>query len=804
MIVIPLSVALAGGILLAALTWDRFGPWCHLPFLVSLHDHPWAFHLVTALALVPLPLIYVWRTRPVVRRLSVVLYLFLGMGLYFARPFTPCLPPSHVGTVAHRVGEAGKEVVLSGVVSGWPEVRARDVRYWLSVDEIREYGRWRPLHGTVLVRAPRVPLYRYGDRVRVVGRLRLPPVFEDFDYRRYLARQGVHAIMTAYQVVPLDAGHGTAFWRFLYAVRERASAVIDATFPEPYAALANGILLGIESAIPRSLYEDFNATGTSHIIVISGFNIAIVTGLFMALFAPWLGKRRASGVAVVGIGLYVLLVGADAAVVRAGIMGGIWALSHMFGRRAYALNSLFASALLMLALNPLTLWDVGFQLSFLATLGLIVIVPLLQSPFARATERWVPKAWRGPVHDLFHEVLLVTLAAQIATTPLIVTTFGRVSLISLLANALILSVQPLIMIGAGISTLVGMVWLPLGKVLALVPLLPLVWTVNVVQVMARWPGAGLTTPEWVRALMPLFYVGWGVYLFGLYRRILRGEPLTPSWGLPLRFRPRGMPLPAYWWRAVILAMLSVPLVVTATTTFTATVRVLPGGDVVMQPNAAIAVFFPAQTERIYPNTPSSMPASLWVLTHTDVLTLARLRLLLQSGRPRLVITPPACVESAPCPDPLRLFLTSLDMGGIPRATMAPGQWGKVGDLRFTYLQAPDAVSGVAPMVVNLDGVEVVLPAGVPLSQQQAVARSLQLEGRTPRILPLPLPERGVWPDPAYLRVLHPSLVLFPEGATYPPASARAVKAYPALRYDPEKGAVLRIVEGTVMTLSAPR
>ncbi len=803
MLIIPLTVALAGGILLAALVWDAAGPWCHWPILIALHDRPLLFYLITALALAPLPLIYLNRTRILVRRLAVVLYVFVGIGLYVAHPFTPCLPNDHVGQLVLNMGERGEQVVVTGVVVGWPEVRARDVRYRLRVEEIR-WRRRRAVHGIVLVRAPRVPLYRYGDRVRVVGRLSLPPTFEDFDYRRYLAREGIHAVMKAHEIVPLDAGHGSPFWRALYTLRERASTVIDATLPEPYAALANGILLGIESTIPRALYDDFNATGTSHIIVISGFNIAIVTGLFMALFAPWLGQKRASGVAVVGIGLYVLLVGADAAVVRAGIMGGIWALSHIFGRRTQALNSLFASAFLMLALNPLTLWDVGFQLSFLATLGLIVIVPLLESPFREGLARLIPLAWRGPAYDLFHEAVVVTLAAQITTTPLIVTTFGRVSLISLLANALILSVQPLIMLGAGVSTLIGMVWLPLGKVLALIPLLPLMWTVKVVQVMARWPGASITAPNWVRNIMPLFYMGLAAYLAGMYGPLIRGESFNPFASMKWRVWPGIGSPPFRWGRMVALGAVGLPLLVTVTDVFTPTFTLLQGGDVLVRPHAGVAVLFPAQPKRPTSPMPSMVSQNIWVLTHTDTLSLARLRLLQQRILPRLVIAPLACVEGAPCPEALRLYLAGLDARGIPRASLAPGQWGTLGRLRFAYLLPADPPVEALPLVIRLDGVEFLLPPDMPLPQQKQVAEMLPPAGEVPRVLPLPLPEGGTWPDPTFLQALRPALLLLPEGATYPPAAAHAVQRFPTWVYDPQQGITLRVRNGEVTPLSAPR
>jgi competence protein ComEC len=355
------------------------------------------------------------------------------------------------------------------------------------------------------VRVPRYPARAYGERLAVTGQLETPPVFEGFDYRDYLARQGVYSTVRRPQVELLETGQGNPFWSVLHAFKARAQETIARTLPEPYAALLTGVLLGVEAGIPSDLYDRFNATGTSHVIVISGFNISIVSGLLMLVGTRAVGKRRAAWVAIGGIALYTILVGADAAVVRAGIMGGLYVLALYFGRQAEVRTSLILSAVVMTAANPYTLWDVGFQLSFAATAGLIWLVP----PLERAAGRWVV-ALIGREHasqamGLLSQGLVVTLAAQMTTGPLIVYHFGRFSLVSLLTNLLILPVQPLIMLAGGLATLAGLVWLPAGQLLAWLAWLPLAWTVTVVDVTAAAPFASVTLGRFSPWLLVLIY-----------------------------------------------------------------------------------------------------------------------------------------------------------------------------------------------------------------------------------------------------------------------------------------------------------
>jgi competence protein ComEC len=247
------------------------------------------------------------------------------------------------------------------------------------------------------------------------------------------------------------------------------------------------MLLGIEANIPDSLYDQFNATGTSHVIVISGTNVALLSGVIVAVAARMLGKRRALWPALGAIACYALLVGGDAAVVRASVMGGLFVTAAALNRRSTALVSLAAACMAMTLANPLALWDVGLQLSGAATAGLVLLAPVCA--------RWLhwllrqSPAWLRMAGE---DVLAVTVAASLATLPLALYHFGRLSLVSLPANLLIAPLQPLILFGGSAALLVGLAGQELlGGMLLWLPWLGLAWTVAVVRWTACLPFAAV-------------------------------------------------------------------------------------------------------------------------------------------------------------------------------------------------------------------------------------------------------------------------------------------------------------------------
>lgn len=235
-------------------------------------------------------------------------------------------------------------------------------------------------------------------------------------------------------------------------------SILQKALPEPMSSLAAGILLGVKTQIPTDFYQALVATGTLHIVAASGYNVMIVASVLMGIVSQVARRGMAVGVGIIGIVLYVLLAGASASVVRAGIMGSLTLIAYYFGRPAEARRLLWVTAMIMLLTDPLLILDVGFQLSVAATAGLLYLLPYISN--SRSL--------------ILREYLYPTLAATVATAPIIWWHFGRLSLISPVVNLLVLPAIPLIMGLSAITLVEGQIiaWL------AYVPLAYVVWVIR--------------------------------------------------------------------------------------------------------------------------------------------------------------------------------------------------------------------------------------------------------------------------------------------------------------------------------------
>jgi competence protein ComEC len=294
--------------------------------------------------------------------------------------------------------------------------------------------------------------------------------------------------------------------QLIYDYRARGLETVYALFPDPEASLLAGILLGVESGISPEVRQSFNQTGTTHIIAISGFNITIIASFFIAIFGRWLGIRRGAIAAGVSIAIYTILVGADAAVVRAAFMGGLALLARHLGRQADGMASLSAAAVAMTAINPLTLWDVGFQLSFAATLGLLLYSEPLKSWFEGFACRWLNQDQAERLAGPVSEYALFTLAAQVTTLPLSAYYFHRLSIVSFLTNPVILPVQPPVMILGGLAMIASTFWLPLGQPVAWVAWPFVAFTIRTVEFFAELPLASIPLGDISLPMVAGFYL----------------------------------------------------------------------------------------------------------------------------------------------------------------------------------------------------------------------------------------------------------------------------------------------------------
>lgn len=260
---------------------------------------------------------------------------------------------------------------------------------------------------------------------------------------------------------------GIDYWLVKIAqLRHWAVARLGRILPEPHASLAVGILLGVRAAMPREFYESLVESGTLHLVAASGYNVAVVAAVIVGLLQNMVGIRVASIVGMVGVGGYVVLAGGSAAVVRAGVMGTLVLLGQLLGRMHEGKVMLIWAVVLMLLVSPGLVKDVGFQLSVMATAGILWIGGYLTKRLAQ-TE--IGMGVKGVIKDY----LVPTVAATIATAPVIWWHFGRVSLLGIGANLLLLPLVPLIML----LTSMSLVWTGFGYLLYV----PLWWMVVVIR-----------------------------------------------------------------------------------------------------------------------------------------------------------------------------------------------------------------------------------------------------------------------------------------------------------------------------------
>jgi competence protein ComEC len=460
------------------------------------------------------------------RRLGVgAAVLFLGA--WRLSVAVPHFDSSHIS--AHN--DSFRIATLTGVVTDFPDVRDEYIGLRVESESIRYLDSDSPeiIAGDALVRADRFSSFSYGDRVEVMGILETPPDFQDFSYRDYLARQGIFSLISNASVTTLTTREGSPVLQILFDLRQRALETLYSIFPDPEASLLAGILLGIESGISSEVREAFNDTSTTHIIAISGFNITILAALVISLTGRTLGMRKGAVVAAIVIAFYTLLVGADAAVVRAAIMGSLALFARFLGRVTLALASLSAAAIVMTLVNPYVLWDVGFQLSFAATIGLVLYAEPIKDGFVRVASRWMAAGKAKRLSAPVGEFILFTFAAQITTLPLTAYHFQRLSLVSFITNPIVLPAQPPLMILGGLAMLAGMIWLPLGQLLAWPAWLFPAFTIRVVDWFAGVPSAAIELgPVSLPAVVAMYVLLFGATIWAILPKARRPSLPAPS------------------------------------------------------------------------------------------------------------------------------------------------------------------------------------------------------------------------------------------------------------------------------------
>jgi len=337
----------------------------------------------------------------------------------------------------------GEVLTLSGRVVA-SEPKPNSVRIILETDLGRLLVVFRPY-----------PQYKYGDMLEVKGKIEEPENTPDFDVKKYLAKDKIYSEMIFPEIKKVDAGKSGVL-PALFWIREKFETSLKNILPEPQASLADGMLLGREGVLPQDIIGAFRNTSTIHILVLSGYNITIVGNSLLAFFGFFLPQVFAWSVSVFGILAFTLMTGAEPAAVRAAIMALIGLLALRTGRKALPALSLLWAAFFMILINPMYLrFDRGFQLSFMATLGLILFSGFFQKKF-----------WFAPKFLGVREAAAASASAQLFVLPLLISWGNTVSIFSLPANILVVTAVPAVMLFGFLGALGGLIFPAIGQILA--------------------------------------------------------------------------------------------------------------------------------------------------------------------------------------------------------------------------------------------------------------------------------------------------------------------------------------------------
>ena len=289
------------------------------------------------------------------------------------------------------------------------------------------------------------------------------------------------------------------------------TGIINSVLPEPHAGLLSGIIFGTKMTIDPVLKQALVTTGTLHIIALSGMNITILTNIVTVSLLSFFSRKIATVATIATIIGFIFFVGPSASIIRAAIMGGITLIGILFGKNALALWSWGVAVVLMLGVKPVWITDLSFQLSVLASLGMILFGNhnLEDRTWKVGVENTCLAGRQGkskmdkrtnlfsiihPLYDIILNDLRTTLAAQTLTIPLLLFTFGRLSFISPLTNVLIVWTLPAITVLGFLVSICGYVFLPLGQLFAWISWIFLEYIIQIIMWTSRIPGASVGLP----------------------------------------------------------------------------------------------------------------------------------------------------------------------------------------------------------------------------------------------------------------------------------------------------------------------
>ncbi|MBP9732141.1 MAG: ComEC/Rec2 family competence protein [Candidatus Magasanikbacteria bacterium] len=465
--------------------------------LISLTEKFISFWYLASIVGVLLTAFFLWKSN-IITRFIILSILFFTLGFVRYQSVFPADTSEYIHNYAEN------KVSFVGFVSSEPDIRQDGVRYRVRVERFIDIDK--EIRGEVYLKSDLYPRYVYGEQLNIECQIEKPEPIEDkengttFRYDRYLSRMNIYALCQNPEINPTGEMKGNVFYSAIFSFKKKLANNIEYLWHEPYASFMAGLLYGYRGGL-GSLNDLFATTGVTHIVAISGYNITIIATIFIAACkAVYIPRKKAFWVVITGIILFVIFTGASASVVRAGIMGVLVLVAKQGGRKSSIGNVLVLTAVIMTIHNPFVLiWDAGFQLSFLATIGLVYLSPIL--------EKYITKL---PNFLGLKESLISTLAAIIMTLPLILFQFGRLSMVAPLVNILILWIIPWIMIAGAVVVTLSFVSVTLAHILGFVGYMGMEYIIRVVRFFAHVPFASVELRIHYVSMMLLYVLLFGV------------------------------------------------------------------------------------------------------------------------------------------------------------------------------------------------------------------------------------------------------------------------------------------------------
>lgn len=397
----------------------------------------------------------------------------------------------------------GNKIIITAVITEEPSKKENQT---ILIVEFRDIvsDKILPISGKAIISTDVYPEFKYGDLIKIKGKLEKPenPIQmknqsggTSFDYVSYLAKDDISYKIDFAKTEYISSSHGNYIKSFLFSIKNAFIGNLNKVINEPESSLLSGILIGAKNSLDKKTIDNFKFSGLSHVIALSGYNITIVADLIMkCLF--FLPRAISFSGGVLGILLFIIMSGASSTAVRAGFMALIVILAQVTRRNYQAGRALIVAGLIMVMVNPkILVFDLSFQLSFLATIAIIYVSPILKNKLSVITEKFG-----------LREIVSSSISAQILVLPLILYKMGTLSFVALPANILVLAFIPATMFFGFITGILGFIWLPVSLLFAWITWLLLAYIIKVSEFFVSLPFASVNITWFSSGIMITSYI----------------------------------------------------------------------------------------------------------------------------------------------------------------------------------------------------------------------------------------------------------------------------------------------------------